>query len=82
MQKMSDKIDVNAIMEGLDEKIRKGLSEKQLTVTDISLLIGEHLEKAKKKILEDTGAIISEELPQSVGDTCDGCGRPLKKTKK
>lgn len=79
---MSDKIDVNEIMNELEKKLRKGLSEKQLTVTDISMLVGEYLEKAKEKILEGTGEIINEELPQSVDDTCDNCGKPLKKTKK
>ena len=39
---MSKKIDVNAIMNELDEKLRKGLSGGTLDATGISRLIGEH----------------------------------------
>lgn len=80
--KMTDKIDVSEIMKALDEKIKKGLAEKRLTVTDISLLIGEHLEKAKEKILEDTGNIVGKESKSSDECNCKDCGNPLKKTKK
>ena len=79
---MNDKIDVSGIMEALDEKIKKGLAEKRLTVTDISLLIGEHLGKAKEKILEDAGTIIGKETKPSNESKCKDCGKPLKKTKK
>ena len=79
---MNDKIDVSEIMKELDEKIKKGLAEKRLTVTDISLLIGEHLEKAKEKILEDTSDIVSKEITPSNESNCKNCGKRLKKTKK
>jgi len=79
---MNDKIDVNEIMKALEEKIKKGLAEKRLTVTDISLLIGEHIEKAKEKILEDTSTIIDNESKPCIKTTCKDCGKPLKKTKK
>ena len=79
---MNDKIDVSEIMKELDEKIKKGLAEKRLTVTDISLLIGEHLEKAKEKILEDTGDIVGKEITPSNENNCKDCGKRLKKTKK
>lgn len=79
---MSDKIDVSEIMKALDEKIKKGLAEKRLTVTDISLLIGEHIEKAKEKILEDTSGIIDNKIMPCNETNCKDCGKPLKKTKK
>lgn len=79
---MNDKIDVSEIMKALDKKIKKGLAEKRLTVTDISLLIGEHLEKAKEKILEDTGKIVGNESKSSNEKNCNDCGKRLKKTKK
>lgn len=77
---MSD-IDVNEIMKELGEKIKLGLAEKRLTVTDISILIGEHLEKTKAKILEDTDKIIKGELEHSNECRCKDCGGLLKKTK-
>jgi len=79
---MNDKIDVSEIMKALEEKIKKGLAEKRLTVTDISLLIGEHMEQAKEKILKDTSTIIDNESKPCNGTTCKDCGKPLKKTKK
>lgn len=79
---MNNEINVSEIMKSLEEKIKKGLSEKHLTVTDISLLIGEHIEKAKEKILEDTSNIISNESSPSNESNCKDCGKPLKKTKK
>ena len=79
---MDNKINVNEIMKELENKLEKGLSEKQLTVTDISILIGEHLEKAKEKILQDTGKLINEKTPSNHENTCKECGGPLKKTKK
>lgn len=79
---MNDKIDVSEIMKALEEKIKKGLAEKRLTVTDISLLIGEHIEKAKEKILEDTSDIIDNESTPCNESNCNDCGKPLKKTKK
>jgi len=79
---MNNRIDVNEIMKELEEKIKSGLSEKRLTLTDISILIGEHIGKAKEKILKDTGELIGEEVPSSNEDTCSDCGGRLKKTKK
>jgi hypothetical protein len=79
---LDNKIDINEIMMELEKKIEKGLSEKQLTVTDISILIGEHLEKAKEKVLHDTGKLIKDKIPLNDENTCCECGRPLKKTKK
>jgi len=79
---LDNKIDINEIMMELEKKLEKGLSEKQLTVTDISILIGEHLEKAKEKVLQDTGKLIKEKTPLNDKNTCNECGGPLKKTKK
>lgn len=79
---MNNEIDVNEIMKILDQKIKTGLAEKRLTVTDISIMIGKHIEKAKEKILEDAGEIISEKTTPSNDEVCKECGKPLKKTKK
>jgi hypothetical protein len=79
---MSDKIDVNAIMKELEEKLRKGLSDKKLDATGISQLIGEHLEKAKEKVLQDASELINEEVKPCKNEKCKDCGGGLKKTKK
>ena len=79
---MNGKIDVSEIMKVLEEKIKKGLAEKRLTVTDISILIGEHIEKAKEKILEDTSNLIDNASTPCNKNICKDCGKPLKKTKK
>lgn len=79
---MNNKINVNDIMKELEEKIRTGLSEKQLDITGISQLIGEHLEKAKEKILNDASEVIKEEVKPCNSETCNDCGKKLKKTKK
>ena len=79
---MNDKIDVNAIMKELEEKLRKGLSENKLDATGISRLIGEHLEKAKEKVLQDTSELISAETKPCENEICKDCGDHLKKTKK
>jgi len=82
LQKMNKKIDVNEIIKELDEKIKKGLAEKSLTVTDISIMLGEHLEKAKEKIINDAGEIIGENKCLISENNCKECGGILKKTKK
>ncbi len=79
---MSDKIDVNAIMKELEEKIKRGLSDKKLDATGISQLIGEHLEKAKEKIMQDASELINEETKPSDNEICKDCGGKLKKQKK
>lgn len=79
---MNDKIDVSEIMKELEEKLKKGLADKKLDITDISQLIGEHLDKAKEKVLQDTGELIKEEVKPSDDETCKDCGGHLKKTKK
>lgn len=79
---MSNKIDVNTIMKELEEKLRKGLSDKKLDATGISRLIGEHLEKVKEKVLQDTSEMINEEVKPCENEKCKDCGGRLKKTKK
>jgi len=79
--KMNDKIDVSEIMRELEEKLKNGLSQKQLDITDISKLIGEHIDKAKGKILKDTSDLIKEESEPCSNETCKDCGGRLKKTK-
>lgn len=79
---MNNRINVNEIMKELEEKIVQGLSEKSLTVTDISILIGEYTEKAKQKVLEDTSEILNTDVKPSDNTSCKECGKPLKKTKK
>jgi len=79
---MNNKIDVTAIMKELEGKIQEGLSKKKLTLTDISLLMTEHIEKAKAKIVEDVGNIVQDEVPPDDKDNCEVCNKPLKKTKK
>jgi len=79
---MSDKINVNAIMKELEEKLRKGLSEGTLDATGISRLIGEHLEKTKDKVIKDTHELIREEAKPCENESCKDCGGKLKKTKK
>lgn len=79
---MNNKIDVNDIMKELEEKIKLGLSEKKLNMTNISMLISEHLEKAKEKVLQDAGDIISNEAVSDNQTNCTKCGKGLKKTKK
>lgn len=79
---MNNEIDINEIMKTLEDKIKKGLAEKSLTVSDISLLIGEHIEKAKEKILADTSNIIENGNKQCNENNCKDCGKPLKKTRK
>lgn len=79
---MKDKIDVNEIMKELEEKLRKGLSDNKLDATGISRLIGEHLEKAKEKVLQDASELINEEAKPCENDICKDCGGHLKKTKK
>jgi hypothetical protein len=79
---MSDKIDVNAIMKELEEKLRKGLSDNKLDATGISQLIGEHLEKAKEKVLQDASELINKEVKPCEDEKCKDCGGSLKKTKK
>lgn len=77
---MNNKIDVNDIMKNLEEKIKKGLEEKSMDLTDISILINKHIEKAKEKILTDTSNILTETKGEN--DICKECGGTLKKTKK
>jgi hypothetical protein len=79
---MNNKIDVSDIMKELEEKMRKGLSEGTLDVTGISKLIGEHLEKAKEKVLEDASNVIKSEVKPDTKKECKKCGNSLKKTKK
>lgn len=79
---MSKKIDVNAVMNELEEKLRKGLSDGTLDATGISRLIGEHLEKAKEKVMQDSSELINEEAKPSENEFCKDCGSKLKKTKK
>jgi hypothetical protein len=79
---MSEKIDVSEIMKELEDKIKKGLAEKKLDMTGISRLITEHVEKAKEKILQDAGELISGEMEPGENEKCMDCGRDLKKTKK
>ena len=67
---MSDKINVNAIMKELEEKLRKGLSEGTLDATGISRLIGEHLEKTKDKVIKDTHELIREEAKPYENESC------------
>lgn len=79
---MNDKIDVNEIMKELEEKLRKGLSDNKLDATGISRLIGEHLEKAKEKVLQDASELINAEAKPCKNEICKDCGGSLKKTKK
>jgi len=79
---MNDKIDVSEIMKELEEKLRKGLSDNKLDATGISQLIGEHLEKAKEKILHDASELVNKESKPSENEICKDCGGRLKKTKK
>ena len=78
---MNNIIDINEIMRDLEEKIKKGLSEKSLDITGISKLIGEHLEKAKDKVLQNAGDIISNEVIPSTQTDCKKCKNKLKKQK-
>ncbi len=78
---MDNRINVNEIMKELEEKIVQGLSEKSLTVTDISMLIGEYTDKAKQKVLEDTSEILNTDVKPSDRTSCKECGKPLKKQK-
>lgn len=82
MQKMSDKIDVSRIMKELEEKLKNGLNDRKLNITDISLLIGEHLERAKEKVLKDVSELIKEELGPDDNERCKDCEGHLKKTEK
>lgn len=79
---MENSIDVSEIMKELDEKIKKGLAEKSITVTDISRMIGEHIEKAKGKIVSDATEIIKNNTEVTLEEKCKDCGGKLKKTKK
>lgn len=79
---MNNKIDVNSIMKELEEKLRNGLKDNKLDATGISQLIGEHLEKAKEKVLQDTSEMITEEVKPSENEKCKDCGGNLKKTKR
>jgi len=78
---MNNRINVNEIMKELEDKIVQGLSEKSLTVTDISMLIGQYTEKATQKVLEDTSEILNTEVKPSDKTSCKECGKPLKKQK-
>lgn len=79
---MNNKIDVSVIMRELEEKLKKGLSGRTLNATDISRLIGEHLDKVKEKVMQDTSELINEEAKPSENESCMDCGSKLKKTKK
>ena len=79
---MDNTIDVNEIMKELEQKLKQGLSEKRLTITDISKLIGEYTDKAKEKVMKDAGNIITQESSDDLKDTCKDCGGRFKKTKK
>jgi len=79
---MNNQIDVSEIMKELEEKIKKGLADKTLDMTGISRLIGEHLEKAKEKVIKDTGEVIDSVVEPCSAESCKDCGTPLKKTKK
>jgi hypothetical protein len=78
---MNNKIDVSVIMRELEEKLKKGLSDRTLNATDISRLIGEHLDKVKEKVMQDTSELINEEAKPSENESCMDCGSKLKKTK-
>jgi hypothetical protein len=79
---MNSKIDVSVIMKELEDKIRIGLSDKTIDITGISKLIGEHIEKAKEKILLDASNVIKSEVKPDTQNNCKKCGKGLKKTKR
>lgn len=79
---MDKKINVDEIMSELEDKIKNGLEKKQLDVTGISQLIGEHLGRTKEKIMKDVSSIVEEKTPPSEDEKCKECGGTLKKTKK
>lgn len=79
---MNKKIDLSEIAKELDDKVKRGIDEGRLDITDISRLIGEHIEKAKEKIMKDVGEIASERVRPEESDICQKCGGALKKTKK
>lgn len=81
MQMMNNKIDVTEITKSLEDRLKEGLNSKSLDITDISILIGQHLEQIKEKILKDSGVLISNELNDNKQDVCKDCGSSLKKTK-
>lgn len=78
---MSD-IDVTEIMKHLEEKLKKGLDDETLNITDISRLIGKHLEEAQEKIVKDTADIVNSKMKSDDSELCKNCGETLKKTKK
>jgi hypothetical protein len=75
------KFDLGEISKELEDKIKTGLQNKQLNLTDISLLISEHISKVKEKVLKDAGELISTELQPDDQAQCKDCGGLLKKTK-
>jgi len=74
------KIDVKDILKHLEEKISEGLENKELSLTDISLLMSSAVDDVKKKITSDIEEIVKDKAKDDSAKTCEDCGEPLKKT--
>jgi len=74
------KIDVNDILKHLEERISEGLENKEISLTDISLLMSSAVEDVKKKITSDIEEIVKDKAKDDSVKTCEDCGEPLKKT--
>ena len=78
--KSNTKIDVSDILKHLEDKIEKGLQNKEISLTDISLLISSAMDDVKKKITSGIEEIVKDKTKDDCNIICEDCGNPLKKT--
>ena len=74
-----EKRDFNAMVGKVKEEVRNGVSEKTMTITDISVKMTAAFNEIKEEYLKDIEEAIKESQ-HSKDENCKQCEEPLKKT--